>query len=121
VTASDPPAIVGGLLSGGSLRFSPALAGGRYFAGSAAIARCIARAAAPCHVTARLALLLLPPSSAAVNVNAFAPGCSFARMLNDPSRRGLTAVRVPSGLSMYTVAPAGLTAPLKVGWPEVVA
>lgn len=63
---------------------------------------------------------LRAPSSAAVNRNVLAPGRSFARTLNAPSARGFTAVRVPSGLSMYTVAPTGLTAPRTTGEPAFV-
>jgi hypothetical protein len=93
----------------------PALAGARYLAGSADIARCRAAAARPRQVTASRALALLAPSLAAVKRNEFGPGWSFAGTTNDPSALGLTAVRVPSGPCMYTVAAAGLTTPRSLG------
>ena len=120
-TEVAPCAIAGRFPSGGSLRLSPALAGGRYFAGLAAIFRRIASAAGPCQLTSSAWLWLRVPSSAAVNWNVFAPGRSLARTVKLPSPRGLTAVRAPSGPSMYTVAPAGDTAPLSAGAESVVA
>ena len=85
---------------GGSLRLIPALAGARYLAGSAAIARRRAAAAGPRQVTASWALALRAPSRAAVKRNEFGPGWSLAGIEKAPSAFGLTAMRVPSGPSM---------------------